>query len=436
MITKEEYASRRRSLINKIGNDSIAIIPGAVEVSRNADSDYPFRQDSDFYYLTGLEEPEAILVLVPGHPDGESILFNRTRNKEQEIWTGPRLGQSGAKQILGMDQSFPIEELDERIPRFLENRTQVHYSVGKDQAFDNRVQNWVSTLKPLIRKGIAAPDEFISIAEHLHELRLKKSEKEIALMRKAAQVSAKAHQRAMRACKPDMFEYELEAELHHEFTVHGCRYPAYTSIVGSGANSCVLHYTANGSKMNQGDLVLIDAGAECDNYASDVTRTFPVNGKFTDPQRAIYDLVLRAQCAGIDKVQAGVAWNEIQNTVIQIITTGLCELGLLSGDVDALIKEQAYKEFYMHNSGHWLGLDVHDAGKYKVNNEWRKLEPGMVLTVEPGIYISENKAIDKKWWNIGVRIEDDVLVTEQGSDVLSKDVPKTIDEIEALMASN
>ncbi len=434
-ITKQEFARRRQSLMAHFEPNSIAIIPAALEKVRNRDSHYAYRQDSDFYYLTGFLEPEAVLVLLPGREHGETIVFCREKDPERETWDGYRAGQQGACKEYGADDAFPITDINEILPGLLEGRERVYYSMGRDHQFDQQVMSWVNHIREKVRSGAAPPGEFLNLDHLLHDLRLFKSAAEVRLMRKAAEVSAEAHRQAMQVCQPGMYEYELEAQLHYHFMRSGSRSPAYTSIVGSGDNACILHYIDNNKQMKEGELVLIDAGCELSCYASDITRTFPVNGKFSKEQRAIYQIVLDAQHAAIAAIKPGNHWNDPHEASVSVITQGLFDLGLLQGDdVDALIKDQAYKPFYMHRIGHWLGMDVHDVGDYKVGGEWRVLEPGMVMTVEPGIYIAkDNTSVDKKWRGIGVRIEDDVLITKTGYDILSKDVPKTIDDIETLM---
>lgn len=433
MISQQEYQTRRSRLAQQLPDGAIAVVAAAVEKNRNGDTHYRFRQDSDFYYLTGLNEPDALLLILAGD-NGDSFLFNNPRNPDEEQWTGRRLGQEGACQVLGMKEAFPIGELDHRLWEFLADRSAVYYAIGHRPELDQRILSALNLLKGKIRRGIKAPDTLCDIAPLISEMRLIKSPMEISLMRRAATISTAAHRRAMQAVTALAFEYELEAELLHEFTRQGCRSVAYESIVGSGANACVLHYSANNQALKQGDLVLIDAGGEFENYAADITRTFPVSGRFSDDQRAIYELVLRAQMAGIACIRPGTLWPLIQETMVRVLTEGLCELGLLRGNVDDLIAAQAYRPFYMHNSGHWLGLDVHDCGRYKINNEWRPLEVGMVLTVEPGLYICANTpGVDERWWDIGVRIEDDILVTEDGHENLTGSLPVETADIEALI---
>jgi Xaa-Pro aminopeptidase len=433
-MDQKEFVRRRKQLMHMMGPDAIAILPTNPERTRNRDVEYPFRPDSDFFYITGFPEPEAVAVLAPGRPHGEYLLFCRDRDPEKEIWNGRRAGPEGAVERFGADDAFPISDIDDILPGLLESHERVFYNMGAAPEFDQRLIGWVNGLRSQSRAGKQAPDEFVSLEHFVHDMRLYKSRAEIKVMRQAANIAARAHRRAMQVCEPGMMEYELEAEFLHEFRKAGGE-PAYQSIVGGGANACILHYTENNAALNSGDLVLIDAGAEHQCYASDITRCFPVNGRFSKAQSAIYNLVLEAQLAAIDEVYPGNTWNAPHDAAVKVITRGLVKLGLLKGRTPTLVKEQAYRKFYMHRTGHWLGMDVHDVGDYKVGDAWRVLEPGMVLTVEPGIYIAGGtRGVARKWWNIGVRIEDDVLVTRDGHDVLSKNVPKSIDEIEALMA--
>jgi len=433
-MDKKEYPRRRKKLMDLMGDESIGIIPTAPVYVRNRDVEFPFRPDSNFYYLTGYPEPEAVAVLIPDRHHGEYVLFCRENDPVMETWNGRRAGIEGACEIYGADDAFPIEDLDEILPGLIEDRERIFYTMGNDPAFDQRVVGWVNKVRKRVRSGVSAPDEFISPDHFLHEMRLYKSRGEIAIMRRAARISAKAHKRAMQVCQPGMTEYQVEAELKYVFMQEGAREPAYPPIVGGGENSCILHYTENRDNLNDGDLLLIDAGCEFDGYASDISRTFPVNGVFTSAQREIYDLVLEAQEAAIDQVKPGNHWDDPHQTAVEVLTRGLAELGILKGRVKTLLKEESYKKFYMHRTGHWLGMDVHDVGDYKVEGEWRTFEPGMVLTVEPGVYFTAGtRGLAKRWWNIGIRIEDDVLVTRNGNDILSKDAPKTPDEIENLM---
>jgi len=431
----KEHARRRKKLMDMMGDESIAIIPTASVYIRNRDVEFPFRPDSDFYYLTGYSEPEAVAVLIPDRHHGEYVLFCRENDPVMETWNGRRAGLDGAVERYGADDAFPISDLDEILPGLLEDRQRIFYTMGNNSTFDQRVLGWVNQVRKRARTGVSAPDEFISINHLLHEMRLYKSRAEIAAMRKAAKISAAAHKRAMVACRPGMMEYQIEAELKYTFMKMGAREPAYPPIVGGGANSCILHYTENSQVLNDGDMLLIDAGSEYNGYASDISRTFPVNGKFTTAQREAYELVLAAQAAAIRKIKPGNHWNEPHEAAVEVLTKGIVDLGILKGKPKRLIKDQAYTKYYMHRTGHWLGMDVHDVGDYKVEGEWRTFEPGMVMTVEPGIYMpAGSKGLAKKWWNIGIRIEDDVLVTVSGHDILSKDAPKSIEDIESLMA--
>lgn len=434
-ISKEEYAARRQRVIDQIGTDAIAFIPAGSEMVRTGDSTHYFRQNSNFYYLTGFSEPDAVLVLVPGYDEGDFILFNRPRDQLMEIWNGHRAGQEGAQTHFGADKAYAIDDFYEHLPDLLINRTRVYYPIGRDQSIDEVLMDSVNTLRSKVRSGVAVPEEFHNIEPLLHEMRLCKSPAEIATMRKAAEASVAGHKRAMKACRPGMFEYELEAELMYEFYRHGCRGPAYSPIVGGGANSCILHYITNAKRLNDGEIVLIDAGGEYNYYSSDITRTFPINGKFTEAQKQIYELVLKSQLAAIDMLRPGLPFFDIQKQIQRILTQGLIDLGILKGNLESLLEQQAIRRFYMHNSGHWLGLDTHDAGTYKIDGEWRPLQAGFVLTIEPGLYIAAgSQDVDPKWWNIGVRIEDDVLITAQGSEILTTGLPKTVAEIEAFMA--
>ena len=434
-ISKQEFLRRRTTLMGMMEENSIAILPAADEKLRSRDTNYSYRQSSDFYYLSGFAEPEAVMVLVPGREHGEYILFCRERDREKEIWDGYRAGPEGACATYGADDAFPISDIDEILPGLLEGRERVYYAMGKDTEFDRKVMVWVNQIRAQVRSGSIPPGEFLDLDHFLHDMRLFKSAAELRIMERAGEISAAAHVRAMKACKPGMYEYELEAEITYACAREGARHQAYNSIVGGGKNGCILHYIENAEKLRDGDLVLIDAGCEYELYASDITRTFPVGGKFSDEQRAVYNIVLAAQAAAIEAIKVGVNWNVPHDVSVQVITEGLLELGLLNGDVDDLIEQGAYKEFYMHRIGHWLGMDVHDVGDYKVGGEWRVLEPGMVMTVEPGIYISpDNESVAKKWRGIGIRVEDDIVVTKDGCQVLTDGVPRLPDEIEALMA--
>ena len=435
-MNNTEYKRRRKHLMQIMGEDAVAILPAALVRMRNRDAEFQYRQDSDFHYITGFDEPEAVAVLVPGREHGEYILFCRENDKKMETWNGLRAGQDGAMSKYAADDSFPIDDIDDILPGLLENKEKVYYTMGVHPDFDQQVIKWVNRLREQSRMGIHTPSEFVALDHQLHDMRLYKSAAEVKVMRKAAEISAKAHVKAMQFCKPGVYEYQLEAELLHTFMHEGARFPAYSSIVGGGKNGCILHYVENSEALKNGDLVLIDAGAEMECYAADISRTFPVNGKYSKEQRALYDIVLAAQLAAIEQVKPGNHWNDPHEAAIKVITQGLIDVGILEGELETNIEEEKYKDFYMHRTGHWLGMDVHDVGDYKVDDEWRVLEPGMVLTVEPGLYVSADHGhVAKKWHNIGIRIEDDVLVTKDGYDVLSKDVVKDPDGIEALMAS-
>jgi len=433
-MIKKEFAKRRQQLMDIMGPNSIAILPNAEVSTRNRDVDYPYRSDSNFHYLSGFDEPESVIVIMPDRPHGEYILFCRERDLEKEIWDGYRAGQEGAIANFGADDSYPITDLDDILPGLLEGREKVFYTMGNIPSFDQRIVGFLNHLRKATRQGKHSPTEIIELDHCLNELRLFKSSAEIKAMRQAATISAHAHIRAMQFTQPGQSEYEVEAEIIHEFMKNDCRSPAYPSIVGGGENGCILHYIENNHKLKNNDLLLIDAGAEYDYYAGDITRTFPINGKFTTSQKILYTIVLDAQKAAIAAVKPGNHWNQPHEAAVAVLTAGLLENGLLDGKLEELIENEAYREFYMHRTGHWLGMDVHDVGDYKVGGEWRVLEPGMVLTVEPGLYIRDPEHIAKKWHFTGIRIEDDVLVTKTGHEVLSADAPKEIDEIEALMA--
>ena len=433
-ISKQEFARRRKHLMAQMEPDSIAIVPSSSEKIRNRDADYPFRQDSDFYYLTGLAEPEAVLVLLPGRKHGQYVMFCRERDPTMELWNGYRAGPEGVCEFFGADDAFPVGDIDDILPGLIEGRERVYYAMGRHAEFDRKVMQWVNVIRSQVRTGAHPPGEFLDLDHLLHDLRLYKSAAEIRVMRKAGKISAAAHIRAMQACKPGMAEYQLEAEIQYEFGRNGARFPAYNSIVGAGNNGCILHYVENKDLIKDGDLVLIDAGCELEHYAADITRTFPANGKFSTEQKALYELVLKAQLAAIKLIKPGNHWNQPHDITVKVITKGLVELGLLKGTVSKLIEQEAYKDFYMHRAGHWLGMDVHDVGDYKIGDEWRVLEEGMVMTVEPGIYVAPgNTKVAKKWRGIGIRIEDDVLVTKEGCEVFTSDVPKSVEAIEALM---
>lgn len=431
-----EMKLRRKELMAQMEPNSIALLASAPPHMRNNDAEYLYRQNSDFYYLTGFPEEHALLALIPGRKQGEAVLFCQEKDKQKELWTGILMGPDAACEELGVNDAFPISDIDDILPGLIEGRDRVYYSMGKDDQFDNQVMDWVKVIRNKAKMGAHPPGEFLVLDHLLHELRLFKSAGEIKLMEQAAKISAEGHKRAMACCKPGIKEYEMEAELLYAFTRNGSRAPAYNSIVATGENACILHYNANDAEVKEGDLILIDAGCEYEYYASDITRTFPATGKFSPEQKAIYEIVLAAQDAAIDAVSPGVSWDEPHNISVKVITQGLVKLGLLKGKVSQLIKAEAYRDFYMHRVGHWIGMDVHDVGDYKIDDHWRLLEPGMVTTIEPGIYISPgNKKVEKRWRGIGVRIEDDVLVTKQGNKILSKGIPKTVEEIESFMSS-
>ena len=434
-LSAEEFANRRQQLMDMVGPDGIVIIPSATLLIRNRDAEHPFRQDSDFQYLTNFNEPEAVAVLIPERAEGEFILFCREKDPKTERWTGRMAGLEGAQTDYQADDSFPIEDIDDILPGLMDRRETVHYSMGVNPSFDQQVMSWVNAMKAKVRSGAHPPHEFVSLDLLLHDMRLYKTAAEIKMMKHAAKTAVRSHERAMKICEPDLNEGQLDAEFLHEFKWNGM-VPAYTTIVGGGGNACVLHYIENNQPLVDGELVLIDAGAEYGCYASDITRTFPVNGKFTEEQRLVYQIVLDAQYAAIDAAQPGNNWNAPHEAAVKVISQGLLDLGILEGTLDAVIEKEDYKEFFMHKTGHWLGMDVHDVGDYKIDDEWRVLEQGMVLTVEPGIYISPNPDVDKKWWNIGVRIEDDVLIKRKGNDVLTGSLIKEVADIEALMAKD
>ena len=435
MIKQKEYAKRRLQLMEIAGEESVIIVHAAAQKIRNNDVGYPYRQDSDFLYLSGFSEPEAMMVLLPEEKGGHSILFCRERDPNREMWDGLMTGTEGAVEQFGFDEAFPISEMEKRLPRLLRGRERVYYDLGKNPDFDQLLIGWMNDFRAKTRKKFLAPDEIIALDHSLHEMRLFKSRTEITAMRKSSRVAAKAHQRAMQVCKPGMNEAEIHAELLHTFTRNQCE-TSYIPIVGGGANACVLHYISNRDQLNDGDLLLIDAGAEYDGYASDITRTFPVNGRFSGPQRDLYEVVLAAQLKAIEEVRAGNPWDHVHETAVQVATEGMIDLGILKGGLEEALEEEYFKDYYVHNTGHWLGMDVHDVGEYEIDGHSRVLEPGMVLTVEPGIYIPNTAtAVDEIWRGMGIRIEDNVVVTRDEADVLTSDICKTIDDIEELMAS-
>ncbi len=430
----EEFARRRKQLMRMVGDGGIAILPSAPVARRSRDVEYRYRQDSDFYYLTGFAEPDSVAVLAPGRDNGEYLLFVRERDKEKELWDGKRSGPEGALKAYGADDAFPIDDIDDILPGILESCPRVYYQMGVYPEFDGRIRDWVNSLRGKASRGIHTPHEYVALDHLLHDMRLYKSRAEIAAMRRSAKVAVKAHERAMRAAEAGRFEYEIEAEFRHEFRRNNA-WVSYSPIVGGGNNACILHYVDNDQQLKDGELLLIDAGCELDYYASDVTRTFPVNGRFSPEQRAVYEIVLEAQLAAIEKTVRDNHWNEPHDAAVRVITKGLRSLGLLDGTLPRLIKDGAYRQFFMHRTGHWLGMDVHDVGDYKVADEWRLLENGMVTTVEPGIYIPKSFKVPARWRGIGVRIEDDVAVTSKGPDVLSKGLLKEPDAVEAMVQS-
>ncbi|HEU0225274.1 MAG TPA: aminopeptidase P N-terminal domain-containing protein [Steroidobacteraceae bacterium] len=431
----DEFARRRRQLMRIMGRGAIAILPAAPVRTRNNDVEYYYRPDSDFYYLTGFAEPESAAVLIPGRPQGEYVLFVRDRDPAREAWDGARAGPEGAVKQYGADDAFPVGDIDEILPGLLERCARVYYTMGAHPEFDKRVIGWVNRLRAQAKQGLHTPHEFVALDHPLHEMRLFKSRAELAAMRKAAQIACAAHRRALAVAAPGRMEYEVMAEILHEF--HRRRADiSYHPIVGSGPNSCVLHYRDNARQMQDGELLLIDAGCEYQYYASDVTRTLPVGGRYRPRQRAVYEVVLEANRAAVAKARAGNHWNDPHDAAVRVITQGLRRIGLLQGSVPKLIKDGAYRKFFMHRTGHWLGMDVHDVGEYKVGEQWRLLEPGMVTTIEPGIYIAPGtEGVRREWWGIGVRLEDDVVVRPGDAEVLTEAMPKDPDEIERLMAA-
>jgi Xaa-Pro aminopeptidase len=427
----EPFRARRNALLARMG-EGIAIVPTAPERIRNRDSDYPYRFDSYFYYLTAFPEPEAVLVLVAGN-EPKALLFCREKHPERELWEGFRYGPEGACEAFGFDAAYPFDRLDAELPKLMANQPRLFYAPGMDHAWDARILGWLNQVRAQARTGVTAPAEIRDLRVPLDEMRLVKDAHEIGLMRRAAAISAGAHVRAMRATRPGAMEYEIEAELLYEFRRHGAQFPAYSPIVAGGANACVLHYRGNDRRLENGDLLLIDAGCELDGYAADITRTFPVNGRFGPAQREIYELVLAAQTAAIAEVKPGNPWNAPHDAAVRVLAQGFVDLGLCAGSLDEVLEKEDYKRFYMHRTGHWLGLDVHDAGDYKCAGEWKPLAPGNVLTVEPGCYVRPGEGVPERYWNIGVRIEDDALVTRSACEILTGAVPKRVDDLEALM---
>jgi Xaa-Pro aminopeptidase len=435
-ISQNEHRRRRRALLEAIGPDGVLIIPAATEMLRNRDVHYPFRQNSDFLWLTGFPEPDAVAVLAPRHKEGDYVLFVRPKNPEREQWDGRRFGTEGALERFGAKAAHPLSDIDEKLPELLASRRRLYYPFGQDNAFDLRVMHWLRAVRAQARKGVSAPTELVDSGELLHEARLRKSEAERYIMHEAARISAAAHRALMTGCRPGISEQQLESLFLHSCAEQRAREQAYPPIVAGGANACILHYVENHARLKDGDLVLIDAGCELLGYASDITRTFPINGRFNPAQRELYQLVLAAQRAAIAKARPGEPWNAPHEAALRVLTRGLVDLGFIEGtrkNVRQLIKDEKYKPFYMHRTGHWLGLDVHDVGAYKRDGKWRTLEPGMTLTIEPGLYVAPDAEVPERYRGIGIRIEDDVLITDTGAEILSRDVPKDPDEIEALM---
>jgi len=434
MIKQKEFAKRRHHLMEMTGPGSVVIVRAAGRKIRNNDVHFPYRQDSDFLYLSGFSEPDAMMVLLPEEKGGYSIMFCRAKDRHREMWDGAMAGTEGVTEHFGFDRAYPIAEMKKRLPGLLHGRERIYYDLGKDPDFDQLLIGWLNEFRSKTRKKFLAPDEITALNHNLHEMRLFKSRAEISAMRKSARVAATAHRRAMQVCKPGLNEAEIHAELLHAFTSKQCE-ASYIPIVGGGANACILHYISNRDRLNDGDLLLIDAGAEYDGYASDITRTFPVNGKFSGAQRALYEVVLTAQLTAIDEVCAGKPWDHVHETAVRVATEGMLDLGILKGSLEEALEEEYFKDYYVHNTGHWLGLDVHDVGEYEIDGHSRVLEPGMVLTVEPGIYIPASAtAVDETWRGMGIRVEDNVAVTKEQAEVLSADICKTMDDIEALMA--
>jgi len=437
MTDTATYANRRARLINLMRR-GIAVIPTAPEVLRNGDAHYPYRYDSHFHYLTGFDEPEAVLVLVagqglPANGSPQAILFCREKNMEREIWDGFRRGPEAAHTEFGFDATFPISQLDDKLTELMGNQSALFHPLGAHAVWDDRILELRARVQAQARNGITAPNEIHDVRMLLDEMRLIKDSEELSTMRRAAAISTAAHIRAMRATRPGRMEYEIEAELLHEFRRSGAQAPAYTPIVAGGANACVLHYIGNNAALRDGDLLLIDAACEVDGYAADITRTFPVNGQFSAAQKDVYEVVLAAQAAAIGAARPGVRWNEPHDAALRVLAQGMIDLGLCRGSLDAVLESEGYKRFYMHRTGHWLGMDVHDVGAYKQDDNWRILQPGMALTVEPGCYIRPADDVPQAFWNIGIRIEDDVVITAEGCEVLTEAAPKTVTAIEELM---
>ena len=431
---KTQFVRRRRELASAI-KCGIAVIPTAAESIRNKDAHFPYRFDSYFHYLTGFNEPESVVVVIGGKPS-RSILFCRAKHEEREIWDGFRYGPEEAKTQFNFDDTFAIDEIDKILPELIENKDAIFTPIGIESNWDNKMMGWLNKTRSRAREGITAPASLIDVREILDEMRLIKDSDELDVMRRAAKISAEAHVNAMLATKPEKYEYEIEAELLYHFKKKGSQFPAYTSIVAGGKNACVLHYIENNAVLNDGDLLLIDAGCELDGYASDITRTFPVSGKFSGPQRMIYELVLDAQQAAMEATSRGNSWQAPHDAATKVLAQGFIDLKLCHGSLDKVLENREYSRYYMHRTGHWLGRDVHDVGNYKDDEQWRSLEPGMVLTIEPGCYIRSAPDIPEQFWNIGIRIEDDAIVNQDsGCEIITSGVPKTINDIESLMSA-
>lgn len=432
-MNKDTYARRRAELVNQIGQNDIVVVATSPVKSRNSDVEYQFRPDSDFYYLSGFAEPESVIVISPGRAQGEYVVFCREKDEKREMWDGRRTGLEGAIEMYGADDAFPIEDINDILPGLMEEKAKLFTTVGRYPEFDSQLLGWMNKIKEDKRPGKHAPYEFVDLNHILHEQRLIKRQDEIGLMRKAGKMSAAGHTRAMQVCRPGMYEYQVQAEMECEFRKAGSHYNAYPSIVAGGQNACILHYTENENLLNNGDLLLIDAGAEYGCYASDISRTFPVNGRFSPEQRALYDIVLAAQESAFDYCGPGNGWNQPHEAAVKVIAQGLLDEGLLRGSLEQVLETHSYTQFYMHRTGHWLGMDVHDVGDYQVDEVWRELEPGMVFTVEPGIYVNPADDVDERWHHIGIRIEDNILVRRDGYENLTEAAPKKPDDIEALM---
>lgn len=436
MIPQTEYQQRRQKLMQQMQPNSVAIICTRPEYPRTQDCNYRFRPDSNFYYMTGFDEPEAVAVLIPGRENGEYIMFNRVKDSLQEIWHGKRAGQEAAMEEYLADEAYPIEEFENIVPALVQGKDVLYYQFGFENGIDEEIATWRTDVRQRIRQGETFPGTIVNVSSLIHEMRLIKSPAEIEVLRKAGAINVAAHTRAIQHCVSNITERQLGAEILYVYNQQGCMDVAYDPIVANGDNACILHYFAGNTTLKENDLVLIDMGEEYEYYASDITRTFPVSGKFTAEQKAVYQVVLEIQLAILAMIKPGIAWNELQQTTIRLMTEGLIKLGLLKGDIDQLIEDKAYFDFYPHGVSHLMGLDVHDVSNYKVNGEWRTLQPGMVFTVEPGIYIQpDNKNVEEKWRGIGIRIEDDIVVTENGHENLTGKLVKTVEEIESLMAA-